>query len=192
MFRDWGFLLGEIWALIVLAALVGVIAGWIIFGQRKQSAAGSGDAAQFKADLDRSRAMHADKDDRIRALEAEISSLRVSAKPRTTPPAPVPIFGFEDGVKPATLATARGTGPDDLKRIKGIGPRLERMCFDLGFYHFDQIASWTPEEVAWVDANLEGFAGRVTRDNWVAQAKILAADGETGFSKRVDQGDVYS
>jgi predicted flap endonuclease-1-like 5' DNA nuclease len=45
--------------------------------------------------------------------------------------------------------------------------------------------------VAWVDANLQGFKGRVTRDNWIAQAKILASGGETEFSKRVEDGDVY-
>jgi predicted flap endonuclease-1-like 5' DNA nuclease len=62
----------------------------------------------------------------------------------------------------------------------------------LGFWHFDQIAAWTADEVAWVDANLEGFRGRVTRDQWVAQAKTLAEGGETEFSKRVDDGDVPS
>ncbi len=65
------------------------------------------------------------------------------------------------------------------------------MLNDMGFYHFDQIAAWTADEVAWVNANLQGFKGRVTRDNWVEQAKILAAGGETEFSKRVDKGDVY-
>ena len=52
-------------------------------------------------------------------------------------------------------------GPDDLKLIKGVGPELEALLHWLGFYHFDQIAAWTPEEVAWVDENLEGFHGRV-------------------------------
>jgi len=80
---------------------------------------------------------------------------------------------------------------DDLKAIKGIGPKLETLCNSLGFYHFDQIASWTPEEVAWVDQNLEGFKGRVTRDNWVEQAKTLASGGQTEFSARVEKGDVY-
>ncbi len=65
------------------------------------------------------------------------------------------------------------------------------MCHALGFYHFDQIAQWTAAEIAWVDDNLEGFKGRVTRDNWVAQAKVLAAGGETEFSKRVEKGGVY-
>jgi NADH-quinone oxidoreductase subunit E len=79
--------------------------------------------------------------------------------------------------KPTGLAAARGGKPDDLKIIKGIGPKLEVLCHSLGFYHFDQIANWTAAEIAWVDDNLEGFKGRVTRDQWVAQAKVLAKDG---------------
>ena len=63
-----------------------------------------------------------------------------------------------------------------LKRINGIGPKLEALCNRLGFWHFDQIAAWTPAEVAWVDENLETFKGRVTRDNWVGQARVLAAE----------------
>ena len=99
--------------------------------------------------------------------------------------------GSEEGTKPATLTAAREGGPDNLKEIKGVGPKLEQLLHSMGFYHFDQIANWTADEVAWVNANLEGFKGRVTRDNWVEQAKILASGGETEFSKRVDKGDVY-
>jgi NADH-quinone oxidoreductase subunit E len=93
--------------------------------------------------------------------------------------------------RPASLEAPRGGGPDDLTRIRGVGPKLEEMLHRLGFFHFDQIASWTAEEVAWVDENLEGFRGRVTRDGWVEQAKVLAAGGETEFSRHVDEGDVY-
>jgi len=97
----------------------------------------------------------------------------------------------EIGKRPPSLSKARSGGADDLKKIKGVGPKLEQLCNDLGFYHFDQIAAWTPDEVAWVDENLEGFKGRVSRDEWVSQAKVLASGGETEFSKRVDEGDVY-
>ena len=93
--------------------------------------------------------------------------------------------------KPAGLTAARDGKADDLKQIKGIGPKLEQLCHSLGFYHFDQISNWTAAEVAWVDENLEGFKGRVTRDTWVAQAKILTEGGETEFSKRVEKGSVY-
>ncbi|MEN9062474.1 hypothetical protein [Ponticoccus litoralis] len=99
--------------------------------------------------------------------------------------------GTGEGSKPAMLEGARAGGPDNLKEIKGIGPKLEALCHSLGIYHFDQIANWTAEEVAWMDANLEGFRGRVSRDRWVDQARILAAGGDTEFSRRVDDGDVY-
>lgn len=93
--------------------------------------------------------------------------------------------------QPAGLSAARDGGADDLKRIKGVGPKLEELLNSLGFFHFDQIANWSVAEIAWVDENLKGFKGRVTRDDWVAQAKTLAAGGNTEFSKRVDDGDVY-
>ena len=85
----------------------------------------------------------------------------------------------------------RAGGADDLKRIKGVGPKMEQICNKLGFWHFDQIANWSADEVAWVDANLEGFKGRVSRDNWVEQAALLASGGETAFSQKVDKGGVY-
>ncbi|MEM6308958.1 MAG: endonuclease [Pseudomonadota bacterium] len=99
--------------------------------------------------------------------------------------------GADEGKRPEALDGPRGGKADNLKEIKGIGPKMEKMCNALGFYHFDQIANWSADEVAWVNANLEGFKGRVTRDEWVAQAKILATGGETEFSKRVEDGDVY-
>ena len=99
--------------------------------------------------------------------------------------------GTDEGEKPSTMAAPREGGGDDLKQIKGVGPKMQDMLNGMGFWHFDQIAAWTDQEVAWVDANLEGFKGRVSRDGWVEQAKILAAGGETEFSKRVEDGDVY-
>ena len=95
------------------------------------------------------------------------------------------------GTKPEMLSGPRDGGADNLKEIKGVGPKLEKLLNSLGVYHFDQVAGWSADEVAWVDANLEGFKGRVSRDDWVGQARILAAGGDTEFSKRVDKGDVY-
>lgn len=93
--------------------------------------------------------------------------------------------------RPATLQAPRGGSVDDLKKIKGIGPKLEEMLHGMGIYHFDQIAAWTPDELSWVDDNLTGFKGRASRDDWQAQAKLLAEGGETEFSARVGKGDVY-
>ena len=106
--------------------------------------------------------------------------------------AKAPAAEFEDaGTKPETMDAPRDGGADDLKMIKGVGPKLEQLLHSMGFYHFDQIAAWGPQEVAGVDQNLEGFKGRVSRDDWVAQAKTLADGGTTDFSKKVKKGDVY-
>ena len=77
-------------------------------------------------------------------------------------------------VAPARLTAPRSGGADDLKRITGVGPKLEALLNEMGFWHFDQIAAWTEAEIAWVDARLK-FKGRIERDNWIAQAAALAA-----------------
>ena len=51
---------------------------------------------------------------------------------------------------------------DDLQKLEGIGPVLEKLCHGLGIFHFDQIAAFGPAEIAWMDGNLKGFRGRVT------------------------------
>lgn len=137
MFRNWGFLLGEIWLLLIIAALIGLFAGWLIWGRSSRQTAAQPTNAQPTA--------------------AQPAAATTASEPTS---------------KPMGLTAPRGT-PDDLKRIKGIGPELEKLCHSLGYYHFDQIAGWSAGEIAWVDENLEGFKGRVTRDNWVGQARGL-------------------
>ncbi len=75
--------------------------------------------------------------------------------------------------KPRTLAAPRKAGADDLKLISGVGPKLEGVLNELGFWHFDQVAKWTANEIAWVDSRLK-FKGRIERDDWVSQATKLA------------------
>ncbi|MFM7334662.1 MAG: NADH-quinone oxidoreductase subunit E [Tabrizicola sp.] len=111
------------------------------------------------------------------AVKAEAPKAKPKAAadaPKAEPKAESPAA---KGKKPKALKAARKGKADDLKLILGIGPKLETLCHALGFFHFDQIAEWTEAEIAWVDENLEGFKGRVTRDKWVVQAKILAAGG---------------
>ncbi|SPH17330.1 50S ribosomal protein L21 [Defluviimonas aquaemixtae] len=81
---------------------------------------------------------------------------------------------------PEMLSAPRSGKADDLKRIKGIGPKLEKLLNEIGVWHFDQIASWKAKDIAFVDEKLEGFKGRVTRDGWVKQAKQLAQGGVYG------------
>ena len=93
------------------------------------------------------------------------------------------------GTKPVALTAPREGGADKLQSIEGIGPALEKLCHELGIFHFDQIAAWGPAEIAWMDSNLKGFRGRVTRDKWVAQAKIIVTEGMDVFLVRAKTND---
>lgn len=89
------------------------------------------------------------------------------------PPVPNPVHGLSLDDRPDGLSGPRRGGADDLKRINGIGPRIECLLNDLGIYHFDQIAEWSETNVQWIDENLR-FHGRVEREVWVQQAADLA------------------
>ncbi|WP_048644948.1 ATP-binding cassette domain-containing protein [Nitratireductor soli] len=97
--------------------------------------------------------------------------------------------GDYPGKQPHGTKKPRTGGGNNLTRIKGIGPANEKKLNALGIWHFDQIAAWTKAEIDWVGAYLS-FPGRIEREQWVKQAKVLARGGETEFSKRVDKGDV--
>jgi predicted flap endonuclease-1-like 5' DNA nuclease len=214
MFKNWGFLLGEMWVLILLAALLGLLAGWLIWGRRSEVTIDNSKADRLQDELTACRRKSAQNDQEIARLTGDLNAAKAFsaevAAPAVEPVAEPATDSAQDGVdmsqdydgdgilegknegsKPETLSGPRDGKADDLKQIKGVGPKMEILCNQLGFYHFDQVAKWSDAEVAWVDANLEGFKGRVSRDNWVDQAKTLAAGGATEFSKRVEKGSVY-
>ncbi len=106
-----------------------------------------------------------------------------------------PVASPETGVappaemKPMALSGPRGGVADKLQTIEGIGPAMEKLCHELGIYHFDQIATWGAAEVAWMDSNLKGFKGRVTRDRWVRQASLIGEVGIDDFLRRAKSND---
>jgi predicted flap endonuclease-1-like 5' DNA nuclease len=125
----------------------------------------------------------------MNAAEATPAAPRaVEPTPAATPAAfvsaPVAAAPVASADGPARLNGPRGGTADNLKEIEGIGPAMEKLVNEMGFFHFDQIAGWSDADVAWVDANLKGFKGRVTRDRWVAQAKIIVTEGLAAFRER--------
>ena len=82
----------------------------------------------------------------------------------------------EDFRQPKSIA--KPEKPDDLKAVSGIGPKLEQVLNGLGVWTYAQIASWSREEIAWVDDYLS-FKGRIGRDDWIGQAAKLAATETT-------------
>ena len=129
--------------------------------------------------------------DRAKGAPADATGVVKQAAPAVSTAKPDTTSEAGPGTKPATLSAARGGKADDLKMIKGVGPKLEALLHSLGFFHFDQVAAWSADELAWVDQNLEGFKGRATRDAWVDQARLLATGAETEFSRRAKKDGVY-
>lgn len=97
------------------------------------------------------------------------------------PEAETPVAETTPG-KPA-IAAAVGD-PDDLKQIKGIGPKLNKLLAEMGIIRFDQIAAWSEADIAEVDQFLGNFQGRITNDNWVDQATYLAQGDIAGFEAK--------
>lgn len=78
---------------------------------------------------------------------------------------------------------AKATAKDDLKNLSGVGPKLAEKLNAYGITTYSEVAKFTKKRMAEVDAKLN-LKGRIERDDWKAQAKILAAGGETEFSKK--------
>lgn len=82
----------------------------------------------------------------------------------------------ETAFRPPSILDHPQGSPDDLTQIKGIGPKLSQKLNELGIFHFRQIATWDEPEAAWVEDYL-AFKGRVTREDWVTQARKLTSNG---------------
>ena len=114
-------------------------------------------------------------------------AVRAAAAAATVAPSPA-TSTQHPGTRPQGIAAPKGNA-DDLKLIKGIGPKNEKISNALGIYHFHQIANWTPEEAIWVGYHM-AFPGRIEREHWIPQAKLLASGGDTDHSAGVKSGTI--
>jgi NADH-quinone oxidoreductase subunit E len=98
---------------------------------------------------------------------------KIEAEPKPAVEAPAVLLP-EDFHAPHAIEKPKKA--DDLKKIAGIGPKLETVLNGLGVWTYSQVAAWTPAEIAWMDDYL-GFKGRIARDRWIEQAAALAGGG---------------
>ena len=118
---------------------------------------------------------------RVRHLEqrtapAPTHTNGVAAAASVAEAAPQPPAPTVPGERPPGLLAATGGAPDDFTLIDGVSPLQQSTLHSLGVYHFDQIAAWTPANVAWVDRYLR-LRGRIGEEEWVEQAAELAEHG---------------
>lgn len=113
------------------------------------------------------------------------SAAKPKPKPKPAKAETKPVAAADPN-KPERLKAPRDGEADDLKRVKGIGPANEKKLNAFGIYHFDQIANWSAEQAEFIGKELS-FPGRIEREDWIEQAKVLASGGDTEFSKRADK-----
>ncbi|MER8479897.1 ATP-binding cassette domain-containing protein [Mesorhizobium sp. M1163] len=153
-------------------------------GERVTVSKGASKAGQFDA-RSSAAASKAAAQAAAPPAKAEPAAAKPTAKSSTAKaPAKSKVAGVSN-----RLTAPRGGKADNLTRIKGIGTVNEKKLNQHGIFHFDQIAAWKKADIAAVEAYL-AFDGRIAREDWVGQAKLLAAGKETEFSRRVDAGKV--
>ncbi len=189
-------LIGYYWIWLLLAFLIGLATAWWVWGSRSSALdepivwpqdglRHSGALVTFAppagAEPQSSATSEAEQ-------QEEEPMLLVSPLSADSNPAPLPA---ED--EPAPLAqhvTALQPihdTPDDLTIINGIGPQLNTLLGSLGITRFNQIADWSAEDIERIDSHLGVFRGRIARDDWPAQARLLAAGDMATFWERYGQ-----
>ncbi|MEP6343559.1 MAG: DUF2853 family protein [Maricaulaceae bacterium] len=118
---------------------------------------------------------------RVKYLEGRLSDAPAPAKKKAAPkakaaPKKKAAPKAKAAPKPKVLYTDGPTdgAPDDLKLIKGIGPKFEKDLNSKGIYYFRQIGAWKAADVKMVEGIIDSIPGRIKRDEWVKQAKGLA------------------
>ncbi|MGI8944028.1 MAG: hypothetical protein ACR2FJ_07350 [Qipengyuania sp.] len=170
------------WWLIVLALVAGLAISWYMFHARRRARVtgkrgdvldeGAAPAARNQALIDGARA----------------------SEPSVVPPtAPEAIAGAGEAISAAVekrqADVAAPSGGDDLTRIKGIGPKVATLLNELGVTRFAQIAAWEEGDIERIDARLGRFHGRIQRDNWVEQARLLENGDMAGYESKFGRLD---
>ncbi len=161
------------WPLLVAALLIGLVVAWWIFVASRRT----------RVSRDRRDVLDEGAGPAIR------NQTLIDAPPAMTPQSPLApgLAGAGEvaatGVVAQTPPLADG-GADDLTRIKGVGPKLRDLLASLGVTRFSQIAGWSEEDIDRIDAQLGRFEGRIRRDDWREQARLLAADDMAAYEQK--------
>ena len=189
------------WLILLAALLIGLIVAWLLFrSNRKTTIARGTDTPEDGAPARRNQALidappvaagavggaavaakgaAVSAEPEAPAVQEETLASDEPSDPAVDPdpaPAIAPASAPVETTGPAPSGTA-----DDLKRIKGVGPKLAALLNELGVTSFAQIAAWDDAEVDRIDAELGRFQGRIRRDDWRTQARFLAAGDTSGY-----------
>ncbi len=162
------------WLAVVLALVIGLLVAWWVFARASKAA-----PRAHRPDVLDEGAAPAQRNQAL--IDAPSAAAAAAAAPPVMPPAAELMGGIGEVIAAAVheeAVDAADTTGDDLTRIKGVGPKLRTLLASLGVTRFAQIAAWSEADLARIDPQLGAFAGRPARDQWIEQAKLLAA-GDT-------------
>lgn len=151
-------LLAENWILLVFALVIGLLVAWFLFRTSRKT--------------------------RVTGTRKDVLDEGAERAQRNNALVDAPPAAQHD---PEPIKVSDGNG-DDLTRIKGVGPKLAATLNSLGISSFSQIAAWDDAEIDRIDAQLGRFEGRIRRDDWAGQARLLAAGDATGFKAKYGAG----
>ncbi len=179
------------WVAFALALVIGLLVAWWLFGRGSRDKSqrshrpdvldeGAAPAQRNQALIDAPSAVtaasFADTGPSIFGGIGEVFAAAATSEVADSDPEAAAPAAASPAASPAPA-----TGMDDLRRIKGVGPKLAALLQSLGVTSYAQIAAWTEADIDRVDAQLGTFAGRIRRDSWVEQAQFLAAGDAAGF-----------
>lgn len=125
--------------------------------------------------------VYAQRAEALLAAEKQLEALQSELEARNAR-----IAQLEAALAARSSLSKNGTAPDDLTRIRGIGPRYARQLQELGVRTFATIAAWTADECAHFARQLKVNPGRVERDRWVEQARALSDEAPSPKSNEPD------
>ena len=161
-------LLAENWYLLVLGLVIGLIVAWFLFRTTRRTTVTGAQAGDV---LDEG------------ATRAQRNAALVDA-----PPAASPIITPTEINNTGTGGAATSEHGDDLTRLKGVGPKLATFLKQQGINRFAQIAAWSDDDIAKIDGTLGQFQGRIIRDDWRGQARLLVDGDADEFKTRYGAG----
>jgi predicted flap endonuclease-1-like 5' DNA nuclease len=150
------------WVVFLIALIIGAIVGYLIFRPRQRVTLSDNTPLRPHMTMQR--------EGRGLTDEAAAAASDVAG----------PIIGTKVHDE---LPGATGT-PDDLVKLKGVGPKLATLLYDRGIVRFEQIAKLSPGQVEALDESLGAFRGRFSRDRIVEQADYLARGDIDGYEAR--------
>ena len=154
------------WPVVLIALIIGAIVGYLVFRPRQRVTLS--DSTPLRPHM--TAGSQALREGRGLTDEAAAAASDVAG----------PIIGTKVHDE---LPGATGT-PDDLVKLKGVGPKLATLLYDRGIVRFDQIAKLSPGQVEALDESLGAFRGRFSRDRIVEQADYLARGDIDGYEAR--------